>query len=56
MHLRQNGFSYSVCGPFTKNKQTNKQTNKQKTTEAPARYVYQNKIDKACFTQEKSFR
>ena len=21
MHLRQPGFTYSVCGPFTKNKQ-----------------------------------
>ena len=21
MHLRQHGFTYSACGPFTKNKQ-----------------------------------
>ena len=24
MHLRQSGFTYSACGPFTKNKNKNK--------------------------------
>ena len=24
MHLKQPGFTYSVCGPFTKNKQNSK--------------------------------
>ena len=24
MHLRQPGFTYSVCGPFTKNKEKKK--------------------------------
>ena len=23
MHLRQQGFTYSACGPFTKNKEKN---------------------------------
>ena len=27
--LRQSGFTYSVCGPFTKKKETNKNSKKQ---------------------------
>ena len=40
MHLRQPEFIYSICGPFMKNKKRikNKET-----------YIYQNKLDKACF-------
>ena len=26
MHLKQPGFTYTNCGPFTKNKQTNKKS------------------------------
>ena len=45
MHLRQPGFSYSVCGPFTKNKDRI-----QMFKEAgDSRYTYQNKLDKVCF-------
>ena len=29
IHLRQSGFTYSVCGPFTKNKERNKNSEKQ---------------------------
>ena len=29
IHLRQSGFTYSVCGPFTKNKERNKNSKKQ---------------------------
>ena len=45
MHLRQPGFTYSACGPFTKNKeriQKFKQTGNSK-------YIYRNELDKACF-------
>ena len=45
MHLRQSEFTYSVCGPFTKNK---KGTQKLKET-GDSRYIYQNELDKACF-------
>ena len=44
MHLRQPGFTYSVCGPF---KNPNKNTNiskKQKTYG-----ISQKELDKACF-------
>ena len=45
MHLRQPGFTYSACVPFTKNKeriQNFKET-------GDSRYIYQNKLDKVCF-------
>ena len=45
MHLRQPGFIYSACGPFTKNK---KRIKKFKET-GDSWYIYQNELDKACF-------
>ena len=45
MHLKQPGFTYSACGPFTKNKKRN-----QKVQEAwDTNYIYKNELDKACF-------
>ena len=41
MHLRQRGFTYSACEPFTKNKEKIK---KIKET-GDSRYIYQNKLD-----------
>ena len=45
IHLRQPGFTYSACGPFTKNKE---RIRKFKET-GGSRYTYQNELDKACF-------
>ena len=45
MHLRQPGFTYSACRPFNKNKE---RIQKFKETE-DSKYIYQNKLDKACF-------
>ena len=45
MHLRQPGFTYSACGPFTKNKE---RIQKLKKT-GDSRYIYQNELAKACF-------
>ena len=45
MHLIQRGFTYSACGPFTKNKE---RIQKLKET-GDSRYIYQNELDKACF-------
>ena len=42
MHLRQPGFTYSACGPFTMNKEIVK---KYKQTGDP-RYIYKNELDK----------
>ena len=44
MHLKQPGFTYSVCGPFNKNKE---KIQKFKET-GYSRYIYKNKLDKAC--------
>ena len=49
MHLRQPGFTYSVCGLFTKNKEGIQ--NFKRTRDS--RYIYQNKLDKACFQNNK---
>ena len=45
MHLRQPEFMYSACGPFTKTKE---KIGKFKET-GDSRYIYQNKLGKACF-------
>ena len=45
MHLRQPGFTYSACGPFTKNKQ---KIQKFKET-GDTNYIYKNELDKVCF-------
>ena len=50
-HLRQPGFTYSACGPFIKNKERIK---KCKETGEP-RYIYQNKLDKACFQHDMGY-
>ena len=51
MHLRQPGFTCSACGPFTKNKERIK---KFKET-GDSRYIYQNKLDKACFQHDMAY-
>ena len=43
MHLRQPGLTYSVCGPFTKNKERIKRIKEM----GDARYIYQKELDKA---------
>ena len=45
MHLKQLGFTYSACGPFTKNKE---RIQKFKET-GDASYIYKNELGKACF-------
>ena len=45
MHLKQPGFNYSACGPFTKNKERIK---KFKET-GDMSYIYKNEFDKSCF-------
>ena len=45
MHLKQPGFTYSACGPFTKNK---KRIQKFMET-GSTNYIYKNNLDGACF-------
>ena len=51
MHLKQPGFTYSACGPFTKYKE---RTKKFKET-GDSRYIYQNELDKAGFRHDMAY-
>ena len=51
MHLKQPGFPYSVCGPFTKNKE---RIQKFKET-GDTNYIYKNEFDKACFQHDTAY-
>ena len=48
VHLRQSGFTYNACGPFTENKEKIK---KFKET-GDSRYISQNEIDNAFFQHD----
>ena len=52
VHLRQSRFTYSACGPFTKNKE---RIQKFKET-GDSQYIYQNELDKACFQRDIAYR
>ena len=50
-HLKQPGFTYSTCGPFTKNKkriQTFKET-------GDTSYIYKSELDKTCFQHDMTY-
>ena len=51
MHPRQPHFTYSACGPFTKNKE---RIQKFKET-GDSRYIYRNELDKACFQHDMAY-
>ena len=51
MHLKQPGFTYSACGPFTKNKE---RTQKFKET-GDTSYIYKNELDKNCFQHDMAY-
>ena len=50
-HLRQAGFTYSACGPFTKNKKRIQTFNETGDTS----YIYKNELDKACFQYDMAY-
>ena len=50
-HLKQPGFTYSACGPFTKNKE---RIQKFKETGGTS-YIYKNELDKACFQHDMAY-
>ena len=51
MYLRQPGFSYSACGLFTKHKERIKRFEQTGDT----RYIYRNKLDKACIQHDAAY-
>ena len=51
MHLKQPGFTYCACEPFTKNKE---RIQKFKET-GDSRYIYRNELEKACFQHDMAY-
>ena len=51
IHLRQPGFTYSACEPFTRNKQ---RIQKFMLT-GDTNYIYRNESDKACFQHDMAY-
>ena len=51
MHLKQPGFTYSACGPFTKNKE---RIQKFKET-GDKSYIYKNELDMTCFQLDMAY-
>ena len=45
MHLKQLGFTYSSCGPFTKNKERIEKVMQTGNTD----FIYKNELDKTCY-------
>ena len=51
MYLRQPGFTYSACAPFTKGKERTKKF-KQK---GDSIYIYKTELNKACFQHDMAY-
>ena len=51
MHLRQPGFFFSACGPFTKKKERIKKIMKTENID----FIYKNELDKACFQHDMAY-
>ena len=45
LHLKQPGFIYTACGPFTKHREKIQKFRKPSNL----KHLYRNKLDKACF-------
>ena len=52
MHLKQPGFTYSACRPFTKNKERIQRFKETGDTS----YIYKNELDKPCFQHHMAYR
>ena len=51
MHLKQPGFTYSACSPFTKNKEKIERFMQTGNTD----FIYKNELDKACFQRNMAY-
>ena len=51
MHSKQFGFTYSACGPFSKNKERVKKFMQTGNTD----YIFENDLDKACFLHDMAY-
>ena len=51
LHLKQPGFTYSACGPFTKHRQRIQKFRKT----GNLKHLYRNELDKACFAHDAAY-
>ena len=51
IHLRQPEFTYSACGPFTRNKERIKKF----MQSGNADFIYKNELDKPCFQHDMAY-
>ena len=51
MHLKQPGFTYSACGPFTRNKERIEKFMQTGNTD----FIYRNELDKPCFQKDMAY-
>ena len=51
IHLKRPGFTYSACGPFTKNKERIEKLMQTGNTD----FIYKNELDKACFQHDMAY-
>ena len=51
LDLKQPGFTYSACGPFTKNKEIIEKFMQTANTD----FIYRNELDKACFQHDMAY-
>ena len=51
LHLKQPGFTYSACGPFTKNKERIEKFMQIRNTD----FIYKNELDKVCFQHDMAY-
>ena len=51
MHLKQPGFTYIACGPFTKNKERYEKFMQTGNTN----FIYKNERDKECFQHDMAY-
>ena len=54
IHLKQPGFTYSVCGTFTKSRGRIQKLYTSRT--GYTSYIYKNELDKACFPHDNAYR
>ena len=51
MHLKQAGFTYSACGPLTKNQERIEKLMQTGNTN----FIYRKELDKACFQYDMAY-
>ena len=51
VYLKQPGFTYAACGPFTKNKERIEKFMRTGNTD----FIYRNELDKACFQHDMAY-